>query len=622
MNIEELELSLRSEFESQMNKVLAGIKRDADEFKKHFEAEFEKHRAELDRAISDYSARLPEGGAFDAAFTESVNEHLRLARDDGAQVAATAFGEAEKLKESTQAPAVGFDHIREAIRDISSKTSQASILKALVDHASNFAPRGAFFIVRNDQLLGWNIFGKDATVSEDAVRNVQLSLGGNTLLSATVASLAVGEAAAGSYAEDASYLDELNFGRPEKMYAIPLTARGRGVAVLYADNGNGGAVNIDALDTLVRVAGLTVELLAASHMPRPAESQETAASPAAEPVQHETDEYSSFASPAETETETPVAETQQFESPETYADFSEPAAPVVEEEAHAVETEPVSEAPEVAEVAEPADHVSEHVSEPEAAETSEYVANFETADSVSEMPETVETVEPVYEHVEEYTGTVSFEAEPEVEEVAEVSTASLNGSDFAEYTLETNAGQVQEQPAEQEGLSHVTDFAFGSAEGSSDVETEAKEEPAPVITAPQPVEEPAYTANGNGHAAEPVVEVVTTDAVRTRLSDRNVDLPIEVADDERRLHNDARRFARLLVSEIKLYNEQKVSEGRESSDLYDRLREAIDRSREMYDKRVQPAVASKFDYFHYELVNNLAEGEPAKLGAAYPGAVV
>ena len=88
------------------------------------------------------------------------------------------------------------------------------------------------------------------------------------------------------------------------------------------------------------------------------------------------------------------------------------------------------------------------------------------------------------------------------------------------------------------------------------------------------------------------------------------------------MHNDARRFARLLVSEIKLYNEQKVTEGRESGDLYDRLREAIDRSRDMYDKRVQEPVAAKFDYFHYELVNALAEGEDVKLGASYPGAKV
>jgi hypothetical protein len=40
----------------------------------------------------------------------------------------------------------------------------------------------------------------------------------------------------------------------------------------------------------------------------------------------------------------------------------------------------------------------------------------------------------------------------------------------------------------------------------------------------------------------------------------------------------------------------------------------------MYDKRVKPIVAARFDYFHNELVNTLAEGDPQKLGTAYPGA--
>ena len=88
------------------------------------------------------------------------------------------------------------------------------------------------------------------------------------------------------------------------------------------------------------------------------------------------------------------------------------------------------------------------------------------------------------------------------------------------------------------------------------------------------------------------------------------------------MHNDARRFARLLVSEIKLYNEQKVREGRLEGDIYQRLREDIDRSRQMYDKRISPPVAARYDYFQQELVNTLAEGDPKKLGLNYPRAVV
>ena len=119
--------------------------------------------------------------------------------------------------------------------------------------------------------------------------------------------------------------------------------------------------------------------------------------------------------------------------------------------------------------------------------------------------------------------------------------------------------------------------------------------------------------------AEPVVAPPST---RKRYG-QDVALPVEVtSDEERRLHNDARRFARLLISEIKLYNEQKVVEGRSEHDLYDRLREYIDRSREMYDKRVKSEVSSRYDYFHGELVNMLAEGDASKLGSNYPGATV
>lgn len=92
-----------------------------------------------------------------------------------------------------------------------------------------------------------------------------------------------------------------------------------------------------------------------------------------------------------------------------------------------------------------------------------------------------------------------------------------------------------------------------------------------------------------------------------------------VLGDEEKAHNDARRFARLLVSEIKLYNEQKVGDGRRTGDLYDRLKDDIDRSRQMYEKRVTPSVAAKFDYFYDELVSTLAEGDPAKLGSDCPG---
>jgi hypothetical protein len=82
--------------------------------------------------------------------------------------------------------------------------------------------------------------------------------------------------------------------------------------------------------------------------------------------------------------------------------------------------------------------------------------------------------------------------------------------------------------------------------------------------------------------------------------------------DERR--EEARRFARLLVSEIKLYNERAVLEGREHANLYERLRDDIDRSRQMYEERIPQDVRSSSNFFYDELVLILADGRPEVLG--------
>lgn len=83
-------------------------------------------------------------------------------------------------------------------------------------------------------------------------------------------------------------------------------------------------------------------------------------------------------------------------------------------------------------------------------------------------------------------------------------------------------------------------------------------------------------------------------------------------DDERR--EEARRFARLLASEIKLYNEGAVREGRERGNLYFRLREDIERGRRLYEERVPADLRSDGDFYYEELVEVLAAGRPEALG--------
>jgi hypothetical protein len=85
--------------------------------------------------------------------------------------------------------------------------------------------------------------------------------------------------------------------------------------------------------------------------------------------------------------------------------------------------------------------------------------------------------------------------------------------------------------------------------------------------------------------------------------------------DEARAEEDtsARRYARLLVSEIKLYHEEAVVEGRRDRDLATRLGGEIARARVMFEQRVPSHVRERADYFREELLRTLANGDASLL---------
>jgi hypothetical protein len=97
----------------------------------------------------------------------------------------------------------------------------------------------------------------------------------------------------------------------------------------------------------------------------------------------------------------------------------------------------------------------------------------------------------------------------------------------------------------------------------------------------------------------------------------NVAAPsVPPAEDE--LHRKARRFAKLLVEEIKLYNQPRVAEGKHNRDLYDRLREDIEKSRMTYQKRYGETPVATADYFNQELIRILADNDVSLMGASFP----
>jgi len=89
--------------------------------------------------------------------------------------------------------------------------------------------------------------------------------------------------------------------------------------------------------------------------------------------------------------------------------------------------------------------------------------------------------------------------------------------------------------------------------------------------------------------------------------------------EEQELHKKAKRFAKLLVDEIKLYNQSKVTEGKQNRDLYKLLREDIEKSRATYDKRYGSTPVAPAKYFDSEIVRILADNDRSLLGSDFPG---
>jgi hypothetical protein len=471
-----LEDSLRREIESYLESRLSAVKQEITTL-----------QSLLNESLSTFLERQGDV-QMEGSLIAAITEHLHAAHERGVELAAS---ESARAKASSDMAIV-----KSAISEINEQKSQAEILKALVNRASSFAPRVAFFVIKGEQATGWRSRGFEGTVGDEAIQEISFSVNADTVIGSAAKGLATWSGGPGSHSEDHLLLNRLGEEPAQRLVAIPLKVRGRAVAVLYADSAglDSESINLEALETLVTVSGMAVDLLSAARGTAPKRA---------------------------------VEET--------------PAPPRVEEQP-----------------------------QPSYEPTSEYTAKSEPQpESTPEasFSDTLQSYEPAYE------ATPAYQATP-------VEPSSL----VEAVPVEEASGVFEDSPATAEQPS-----AMGEE---------------PPAWSPAPVEASAT-------------------ATPRRRYGQDAELPVEVhGEEERRLHNDARRFARLLISEIKLYNEQKVAEGRSEHDLYDRLREYIDRSREMYDKRVKAEVAARYDYFHGELVNTLAEGDASKLGANYPGATV
>jgi hypothetical protein len=92
--------------------------------------------------------------------------------------------------------------------------------------------------------------------------------------------------------------------------------------------------------------------------------------------------------------------------------------------------------------------------------------------------------------------------------------------------------------------------------------------------------------------------------------------------EDKELHLRAQRFARVQVAEIRLYQSERVKNGRTAHDLYTSLKTEIDSARAAFRQGFLNASESMVDYLHLELVATLGNDDAEALGKDYPGPMV
>jgi hypothetical protein len=67
----------------------------------------------------------------------------------------------------------------------------------------------------------------------------------------------------------------------------------------------------------------------------------------------------------------------------------------------------------------------------------------------------------------------------------------------------------------------------------------------------------------------------------------------------------ARRLARAIVSDINLYNPEKVKAGIENDNLFEAIEDELEEGRELYRQRVAPEIVEKYNFYDLAIVDML-----------------
>jgi hypothetical protein len=478
------------------------------------------------------------------------------------------------------APQADWTVVRGSLAAIESARTQVDVLSRFLTRVNAHASRVALLVVRNERLTGWKSVGFDASGGRDeAVRALDIGTNDDPFVAAVLK--AQRSMLAEPPDESAPLRRALSGQAPSRTLLVPMVIRDRFAGIVCADElpGEDGRLNEAAVEVLTFVTGLAVDLLAA---------RKKIPSPSLTPTGEAIARFDSSVS-------SPRAAARGFETEAAPALVAPPAKPAA----------PSAPAP---------PPLSAVVPRPKPTDAGEALRAIEEMGKLRVPP-----------------AARSFSSDPGL-------TGAIRTGGFpAAAPLPAPAAAASSQPVSQA--------------------VSAVPAPSPHAPPPAPPVPQAAPPISLSSMASPLANASTGDFTGAfealRSSGRVPSMPVEgdtaapkpkrptsavmpprdlaglprpisgfvprgraaLADNPQRALDDARRLARLLISEIKLYNEKKVEEGRAKGDLYERLKDDIERSRQVYDERTPAAVRKETNFFHDEIVRILADGRADALGS-------
>ncbi|MDR3764719.1 MAG: hypothetical protein P4M01_11540 [Acidobacteriota bacterium] len=520
--------------------------------------------------------------------------------------------------------------LREGVGAISGASTQSDILEALLDAAAKVAPACGLLVLRGTIASGWNCRGLTSTaIFKRAILDCSRGIAAHVITTCSATEAPVSEL-------DPALVTRLNLYGKSRVALVPVLLRDRPAAMLLALLPMGD--ELPALEVLAQTARLTLELQyyratsgeAAEHETAAKEAQAPAA-PVEPPAHGHVEEY---AAEAASVVEVPAAENKVSEAPVSDAHVSETM----------VETAAMEE------------------SAPEPQASVSVYPNFSVHAAKVEEIEVTETPEPEPQEITveapaepaAYAPEPVAEPAPEEFPVTEIPIEPLPESPVPEPYVHPAVAAAEEWrrpvpvtppayvPPAHVAQAYVPPAVYGApaahvppaAEPPSYPGASAPHMPAPAAHTPAAPMHPGaaygYPSGypGSGFSATPPAPAAPYGSAHgstygapqyppaapapSPAGQPFGTPPVDLA------HEKARRFAKLLVEEIKLYNQSKVSEGRARGDLYARLREDIEKSRAAYTKRYGQGVCD-VDYFSQELLRILADNRRELMGAGFPG---